>query len=190
LERRRVSQTIQVLADLKAGDASAASRLLPIVYEHLRAVAGSYFRRSSPNQTLQPTALVHEAFLRLVDNPAADWKDRAHFCAVCATAMRSILTDHARARNAAKRGGGWHRITLSAAETPAAQDVDLEALAAALDRLEALNPRQARLIELRFFGGLSMDQIALHLDVSKSTIESDWRMARAWLSAQLSEDAP
>lgn len=183
-----MTQTVHALAQLREGDQSAAARLLPLVYEHLRGLAGSYFRRSAPNQTLQPTALVHEAFLRMVNRPDADWKDRSHFCAVCATAMRAILTDHARARHAQKRGGGWSRITVDAAASPQEPEVDVVALNNALERLDQLNPRHARIIELRFFGGLSVEQIADHLDVSKSTVEGDWRMARAWLSAQLSEE--
>jgi len=182
-----VSQTVCALADLRSGDQSAAARLLPLVYEHLRAIASSYFHRGQPNQTLQPTALVHEAFIRMVGNPDADWKDKAHFCAVCATAMRSILTDHARARNADKRGGGWNRVTLAGAQARVDDDVDIAMLSEALDRLERLNPRHARIIELRFFGGLTVEQIADHLEVSKTTVEGDWRMARAWLSSQLSE---
>jgi RNA polymerase sigma factor (TIGR02999 family) len=175
----------------RGGGADAARLLLPQVYQQLRGIAEAYFRRAGRHQTLQPTALVHEAFLRMADRPDAQWNGRSHFCAVCATAMRAILVDHARARTARKRGGDWQRLTLDAAHiVPHGSEwaeVDILALNRALERLEQLNPRHAHIIELRFFGGMTVEQIAEHLGLSRTTIENDWRTARAWLSAQLSD---
>jgi len=184
-----VDQQTQILHDLKGGDPHAAERLLPLVYDHLRAIAGSYFRNQRSGHTLQPTALVHEAFLRLTAGSEHDWKDRAHFSAVCAMAMRSILADHARRRFAAKRGGGRQRVTLSAASDDSRDGIDVLDLDEALSKLSALNERQGKIVELRLFGGMTMDEIAHHLDISKTTVEGDWRMARAWLSAHLGEHA-
>jgi len=180
----------QLLLAAGAGDRDAAAALAPRVYEHLRALAGHVFRGQPASHTLQPTVLAHECFIRLIDRDRVAWTDRRHFLAVCAIAMRGILADHARAKNAAKRGGdGWRRVTL--ADTPAAAarsaDVDLIGLDEALTTLAERSPRQARIVELRFFGGLTMPEIAEELDVSLSTIEADWRMARAWLSAELAE---
>ncbi len=179
-----------ILSQLRRGDGSAAARLLPLVYDQLRDLAGSYFRRQRPDHTLQPTALVHEAFLRLVNQKEAAWQDRAHFLATCAVAMRSILADHARQRAAAKRGGGWRRVTLSGVgvsgeETEAAINaLDLEE---ALSELEALDARQVRIAEHRLFGGLTVEEIAYTLGVSRTTVENDWYMARAWLSGRLKD---
>ncbi len=160
---------------------------MPLVYGELRALAGSYFDRQNPNQTLQPTALVHEAFLRMVDQTAVQWRDRAHFFAVAATAMRQILTDHARRRRSQKRGGGWDRITLDAAVTPPAEaEIDLDALDAALTKLETLDERKHRVVTLRFFGGLTVEDVALVTGMSRSTAENEWRGAKAWLSRELS----
>ena len=182
-------QATQVLARINDGDASAAAQLLPLVYEELRALAGSHFKRQRPDHTLQPTALVHEAFVRLIDQTNAQWNDRAHFFAVAATAMRQILTDHARRRMADKRGGDWERVTLD--QTVAASDdheqIDLVALDEVLTRLAAMDARKHRIVELRFFGGLSVDDVARVLGVSKTTVEGDWRAARAWLSHELSK---
>ncbi len=179
----------RLLARIREGDENAAADLMPLVYEELRTLAGRWFRHQPPSHTLQPTALVHEAFLRMVDRTGTDWKDRAHFCAVCAVAMRGILADHARRRRAAKRGGDWKRVTLTG--TPAESGVDaIDALALdeALGRLAERSERQARLVEYRFFGGLSVEEAAAMLDVSAPTAERDWRMARAWLSAELAGD--
>lgn len=178
----------QVLADLGRGDESAARRLLPMVYAELRALAGSYFRRQEPDHTLQPTALVHEAFVRLVDQDNFQYNDRAHFFAVAATAMRHILTDHARRRRAAKRGGGREQVALDDAVKPAEESlVDLIALDDALKRLAEYDERKHRVVELRFFGGLTVEEAARVMDVSKTTVESEWRAARAWLNHELSQ---
>lgn len=170
------------------GDDSAWSRLMELVYPELRALAGSYFRGQPLSHTLQPTALVHEAFLRLVDQTDVEWHDRAHFLAACAVTMRRILTDHARRRRAAKRGGDWQRVTLGNVATPSVGDeIDVLALEEALDTLATLNERQSRIIECRFFAGMTIPEVAHVLGVSTTTVDDDWAMARAWLSVQLSE---
>lgn len=180
-------EATQALAALSRGEEQAAQRLLPLVYGELRALAGSYFRRQRSDHTLQPTALVHEAFVRLVDQTGVHWKDRAHFFAIAATAMRQILTDHARRRAALKRGGDRAKVSLDGAAAPTPdEEVDLVALDEVLTRLMTLDPRKHRVVELRFFGGLSVDEVAEVLGVSKTTVESDWRAARAWMSAELS----
>jgi len=166
--------------------AQIAETLLPEVYDELHSLAEKYLRRERKNHTLQPTALVHEAFMRLVDQSRVDWKGRTHFLAVGAEAMRRILIDHARARRRGKRGGDWHRVVLSEAEAAQKQDeVDSVALHEALERLAALDEQQARIVELRFFGGLTVEEVAHVLGVSKRKIEGDWTHAKAWLSAQL-----
>lgn len=177
-----------VLIRLGLGDKEAAEKLLPLVYDHLRAQASAYFRGQGASHTLQPTALVHEAYLRLVKQDSVSWKDRAHFFAVAATAMRQILTDHARGRRVAKRGGGWKRVTLDAAVTPPSEpEIDTVVLDAALTRLAVFDERKHRVAILRFFGGLTVEEVAEIEAVSKSTVESEWRSARAWLSHELSK---
>jgi RNA polymerase sigma-70 factor (ECF subfamily) len=179
--------TTRLLADLARGDDSAAARLLPLVYDELHAVAASYFRRQPPDHTLQPTALVHEAYLRLVRQEDRAWESRAHFMAVASKAMRQILVNHAQRRAAAKRGGDRRRLTLQAELTPAPQqEVELMALDEALKKLAVLSERVGRVVELRFFGGLTVDEVAHVLGVSKRTVEGDWRTARAWLARELS----
>jgi RNA polymerase sigma-70 factor (ECF subfamily) len=176
----------QVLTELQNGDGAAANRLLPIVYDELRGIAAKWFARPTPGMTLQPTALVHEAFLHLVDQTQVDWKNRSHFFAVAATAMRQILIQHARQRNAAKRGGDWQRITLSqAAAVSPKNDIDVLDLDEALTRLGQLHARQGRVVELRFFAELKNDEVAEVLNVSPRTVELDWRAARAWLRSTL-----
>ncbi|USN98697.1 MAG: sigma-70 family RNA polymerase sigma factor [Phycisphaeraceae bacterium] len=154
-------------------------------YGALRRLAAAYLQRERSDHTLQPTALVHEAYIKLAGS--GDWKSETHFQAVAANAMRQILVDHARARNAQKRGGGWLRVTLTgeAAATPGA-DVDLLALDEALQALAELDERKARVVELRFFGGLTCAEAALEVGVSPKTAEADWYFARAWLRDRLS----
>ncbi len=184
----------QIVRALRMGDDSAAARLFPVVYAELRYLAVACLRGQRSSHTLQPTALVHEAYLKLVDQNEAAWNDRAHFCAVAARAMRQVLIDHARGRSAAKRGGGWRRVTLEAATDGAgASPLDLLALDEALDQLGAVDERQARIVELRFFAGLTIDEVAEVLDLSPRTVDLDWKMAKAWLSRALAEgddDAP
>jgi RNA polymerase sigma factor (TIGR02999 family) len=161
------------------------------VYEELRAIAAAHFRRGAASRTLQPTVLVHEAYLRLARETASRWKSRGHFLAVAAKAMRQVLIDHHRRRSAEKRGGRLERISISSVEPAAdAPEVDFLALNEALERLEALDGRQAKVVELRFFGDLSMEEIAGVLAVSLRTVEQDWRVARAWLARELAKGDP
>lgn len=176
----------RLLARAGAGDRQALADLMPFVYEELRRIAARYMRRERPGQTIQTTALVHEAYLRLVKDRARDWRTRAHFVGVAANAMRQILVERARARGAAKRGGGEPRITIdeeAVAARPA--PVDVEALDQALARLARLDARQARIVELRFFGGLNVDEAAEAMGVSPATVKRDWTLARAWLRREL-----
>jgi len=160
------------------------------LYSELRALAGNFLRRERADHTLQPTALVHEAWMRLAAQAGSPWSNRAQFFALAAQAMRRILIDHARRKQAAKRGGGMLSITLTPGITPLTDtsDVDLLSLDDALCRLADLDPRQARMVELRFFAGLTVDEVAETLDVSARTVASEWRLARAWLSRALSDD--
>jgi RNA polymerase sigma factor (TIGR02999 family) len=176
-----------LLSRVADGDGVAAEHLMPLVYEELRALAGSHFRHQPADHTLQPTALVHEVYVRMIDQANASWRDRAHFFATCALAMRQILTDHARRRGALKRGGDRERVTLAAADGDG-ENLELVALDDILTRLGERNQRQARLVEYRFFGGLSVEEAACALGVSVTTAEKDWRVARAWLSAELAGD--
>ena len=174
--------TTRLLADLRDGNGSAADRLLPLVYDELRAIAANYFFRQPAGHTLQPTALVHEVFLRLVDPNCVQIKDRAHFFALAAKAMRQILVDHARRKHAAKRGGAMREVPLEEVAAPdSMQPVDLVALDEALVRLAELDERQSRIVEMRFFGGLSNQEVADVLGVSLRTVEGEWSMARGWL---------
>lgn len=180
------SEATQALAAFAKGDAGAKDRLLPLVYAELRALAGSYFRQQRANHTLQPTALVHEAFLRMIDQTGVHWQNRAHFMAVAATAMRQILCDHARRRATAKRGAEWGRISIDRVAMGKGDDLDVLLLNDLLEQLAKLDPVKHRMVELRFFGGLSVEEVAEVTGVSKSTVESEWRATRAWLSYQLS----
>ena len=171
-----------------AGDQAALDELLPLVYQDLRRQARWYMRAQPVGHTLQTTGLVHEAYLRLVDQSAVEWKGRAHFFGVAAKAMRSILVDHARARSAAKRGGAARAITLDEAGGIAGSQasVDVLALDEALGRLAELDSRKSQLVELRYFGGLGIDEAAAVLGVSPATVKREWTTARAWLRRELS----
>jgi RNA polymerase sigma factor (TIGR02999 family) len=172
----------QLLIAWSNGDKAALDRMLPLVYEELRRLAAHYLSREREGHTLQPTALVHEAYLRLTDQRKADWKNRAQFLGLAAGMMRRILLNHARDRVAKKRGGGAQQVSLSLIESPSGRpDVELIALEDALERLAALDPRKSRVVELKFFGGLTTEEIAEVLDVSAATVERDWTFARAWL---------
>jgi RNA polymerase sigma factor (TIGR02999 family) len=180
------STVTRVLAELGAGDPSALDRLLPLVYDELRVIAASQLRREASGHTLEPTALVHEAFLRLVDQREG-FRNRGHFFGVAAQAMRRILVDYARRRRAQKRDGGV-RITLSESvgpDTGATEQV--LAVDEALQRLEAMDPRLARVVELRFFAGLSVEETGDALDISPATVKRDWSAARAWLQRELGD---
>ncbi len=158
-------------------------------YTQLMELARVQFRSQSPNQTLQPTALVHEVYLKMAEGTGAPPKDRDHLLAVAATAMRQVLIDHARGRAAQKRGGGWARMTLSDVSTPG-EDWDVLELDEAIERLAGVDERQARIVELRFFGGLSGEQTARVLGVSERTVQLDWQMAKGWLWNELRGEQP
>lgn len=165
-----------------SGDQQAREQVLPLIYDELRRLAASYLRRERPDHTLQPTALVHEAYIRLIDQRQVDWSNRAQFIGLAAVMMRRILVNHARDRIAAKRGGSAERVPLTiVAEQLGAPEVDLLGLDEALDRLAALDGRKSQIVELKFFGGLTMDEIAATVGVSRATVERDWTFARAWL---------
>jgi RNA polymerase sigma factor (TIGR02999 family) len=177
----------RLLAQWRAGDQQALEALMPLVYQELRRIAGRSLQRERGSHTLQPTALVHEAFLRLVDQRDVRWHNRAHFFAIAAQLIRRILVDHARRRSAAKRGAGADKVTLEheIAVSPT-RSVETLALDQALSRLMELEPQQARIVELRFFGGLTNEEVGEVLGVSSRTVMRDWNMARAWLFDELS----
>ncbi len=160
---------------------------MPLVYEELRALAESYLQRERPDHTLQATALVHEAYVRLVKQEDVEWQNRAHFFAVAAQAIRRILVDHARGHQSAKRGGDRQRVRLDQDLALPEPDLDLLAVDEALEELACLHERQARIVELHFFGGLSLKEVAEYLGLSSRTIDGDWHMARAWLRSKLRE---
>ena len=184
--------SVNITVLLKAwgdGDEAALEQLIPLVYDHLRRLAGHYLRAERPDHTLQGTALVHEAYLRLVDGAAVDWKDRQHFFAVAARTMRRILVDAARTRQAGKRGGPT-RVDARFDDGPAADPAEeraseLLALDDALSSLARLDPRRAKVVELRYFGGLSVEETADLLRVSPQTVKRDWKLARAWLAREI-----
>ena len=179
-------QATRIVNALAAGDHHAADELMPLVYDEFRQLAGDYLRQETRAHTLQPTALVHEAYMRLIDQTRVNWQGRTHFFAVGAQAMRRILVDHARGKGRAKRGGGWQRIALDETLMVSSHnDADVLAVDEAIDRLAKLDPRQARIVELRFFGGLTVEEVAEVLGVSKRTVENDWKIVRAWLRREL-----
>ena len=178
----------QVLSEMAGGDPEAIDRLLPVVYENLRDLARREMRRERQDHTLSATAMVHEAYLRLVQLDNVSWEGRAHFFGAAAMAMRRILISYARSRNAQKRGSGaalvpLHDVVVAARERPA----DILALDEALDRLKELDARQASVVECRFFAGMSIDETAAALSISNATVRRDWALARAWLNRELSE---
>ncbi|MCA9291408.1 MAG: sigma-70 family RNA polymerase sigma factor [Phycisphaerales bacterium] len=176
-----------LLTHFVAGEISAAEALFPLVYDELRAIAAAQLRGFAGARTLQPTAIVHEAFLRLIKRETS-FADAAHFKAVAAKAMRSLLIDHVRRKNATKRGGDHSRITLTDVPlSTTSTDVDLLALDESLEDLKALDARRARVVECRFFGGLTINETALALGVSTTTVDEDWRLARAWIAVRLGD---
>jgi RNA polymerase sigma factor (TIGR02999 family) len=177
----------QLLIDWSNGDQAALEKLMPLVYDELRRLATNYLRRERASHTLQPTALVNEAYLKLVDQRNAKWQNRAQFFGISAQLMRRILVDHARQHMAAKRGGSkQQRLSITSAERVVKQpEIDLLALNEALDELTIMDPQQAQIVELKFFGGLSIEETAEVLGISHATVERDWKMARAWLRRQL-----
>ena len=176
----------ELLAQWRAGDEESLRRLVPVVYNELRRLAHYYLRGERPDHTLQTTALVHEAYLCLMKGPPSEFENRAHFFAVCANLMREILVQYARRRNAAKRGGGY-KLTLDLADAfPQSRNLDLIALDDALQELAKLDPQQSRIVELRFFGGLSIDETSHVLGISAATVKRHWTTARVWLYDEIS----
>jgi len=177
-----------LLKELSDGNQNALEALVPLVYDQLRAIAGRQLRNEAHGHTLNATALVHEAYVRLAQLERIDWQDRAHFFAVASQAIRRVLVDYAVRRNAQKREGGLKRIDLD--DAPIIDDADLHgviALNQALERLEALDPRHVRVVECRFFGGMNLDETAAALGISKATVKRDWALARAWLNRELAD---
>ena len=180
-------EVTRLLAQASAGDAAARATLFDVLYRELRRLAESVMRAERANHTLQPTALVHEAFLKLAGNEGR-FESRAHFLGVAAAAMRRVLVDHARGRNAQKRGSGATLVTVNDLDDlprPAPEDVDLVVLDDALSRLTALDSRQGQIVELRFFGGLSVEETAAVVGVSERTIKREWQTSRAWLRREI-----
>lgn len=179
----------QLLEDGRNGDPVALERLLPLVQDELRQLAANYLRRERIDHTLQPTALVNEAYLRLVDQRQRNWQNRDQFFGVAATLMRRVLMNHAEARRTAKRGGDQERVTMAdAVDMFEERAIDLIALNEALDRLDQVDPRKRHIVELRFFSGLSIPEIARILDVSERTVERSWSFARAWLHKEIIDE--
>ena len=177
----------QILRDWSEGNEDASARLMPLVYEELRRLAREYLRRERGDHTLQATALVHEAYLRMVDEKKVTWQNRAHFYGIAARLMRRILVDHARAHNAAKRGGLEQKFALDEArDLPAPGATDLVALDGALENFARTYPRKSEVVELKFFGGLEANEIAEVLQVSQKTVLRDWSFAKLWLCRELS----
>ena len=185
---RGTARITRLLVAWSGGRREALDDLLPLVYDELRRLASRYLRHEPLDHTLQPTALVHEAYMRLIDQRNVQWRNRAHFYGVAAQIMRRILVDHARAHRAEKRGAGWERVPLIEDELPAGADAaDLLALDEALERLAAFDPQQGRIVELRYFGGLTIDETAEVVGLSAATVVREWTIAKAWLRSELSE---
>ena len=182
----RQPEITRILQAWSGGDREAVDTLMPLVYDELHKVAAQYLRKQRPDHTLQPTALVNEAYLKLIDQKAVRWQNRAHFFGIAAQMMRRILVDYARSRNYAKRGGGAVQISLDEAlivsDERSAEVVNVHE---ALERLAELDPRKSKVVELRFFGGLSIDETAEALSVSPGTVMRDWTLAKAWLRREM-----
>lgn len=179
----------QLLRSVATGDQRDLNALMAAIYDDLRRLAVVHMRAERDDHTLQPTALVHEAYLRLIDQRSANWNDRAHFFSVASCVIRRILVDHARAHSADKRGGGSRGVPIGDIDPPApASSVDLVALDEALEELRDLSPRQAQIVELRFFGGMTIDEIAEALSLGRRSVDRDWSAAKAWLYCRLEED--
>jgi len=190
LQRGPSNQVTELLYRWRRGDQSALDALVPLVYNELRRIANHYLQAERSDHTLQSTALVHEAYVRLAEQDLPQWQNRAHFFAVAAQLMRQILVDHARSHRASKRGGNVYKMALDEAEEePLAVDVDIIALDDALKSLGEMDPQQSRVVELKFFGGLSIEDTAEALGISASTVKRDWITARAWLYRELDRSA-
>jgi RNA polymerase sigma-70 factor (ECF subfamily) len=190
---QQMADSVEVTALLRAwadGQPGAADRLVPVIYQQLRRRAAAYLRGERREHTLQPTALVHEAYLRLVDQQHVDWQNRAQFFGLASQMMRRILVDHARRRKMHKRSGQWMRVSLAGQALPGpAADFDVLALDELLIRLAEFDARKSRIVELRYFGGLSPDETASVLGIAPRTVEREWRAARAWLHSQLTAES-
>jgi RNA polymerase sigma-70 factor (ECF subfamily) len=183
-------EVTQLLVDWGNGNQAALDRLMPLVYTELRQLAHRYMRRERPGHTMQTTALIHEAYLRLVDQNQVRWQHQAHFFGIAARLMRQILIEHARSHTRAKRGGGVGTISLDeAAVVSQMRAMELLALDDALERLAAIDPRKSRVVELRFFGGLSVEEAAQVLNIAPNTVLRDWRMAKAWLRREINHES-
>ena len=183
-------EVTQLLVDWGNGNQAALDRLMPLVYTELRQLAHRYMRRERPGHTMQTTALIHEAYLRLVDQNQVRWQHQAHFFGIAARLMRQILIEHARSHTRAKRGGGVGTISLDeAAIVSQARATALLALDDALERLATIDPRKSQVVELRFFGGLSVEEAAQVLNIAPNTVLRDWRMAKAWLRREISHES-
>jgi RNA polymerase sigma factor (TIGR02999 family) len=184
-------EVTQLLLDWRAGDQAALEQLTPLVYAELHRLAARYMRRETPGHTLQTSALVNEAFVRLIEHPQINWQNRTHFFGLAANLMRHILLDHARSQNRAKRGGGAQQVLLDETVIVSGERAkELIALDEALNDLAAFDARKSRLVELRFFGGLSNEEVAEVMDMSLRTVEREWRKAKAWLLRALSKEEP
>lgn len=182
-----MQQATDLLLSISSGDRNAMDQLMPLVYDELRVIAANRLQHERADHTLQPTALVNEAFLRLADQTRVNWQGKAHFCAVAANMMRRILVDHARRRNALKREAGGRQVPLQDTLLPSVSPTPLDVVAVndLMEQLANLNPRQAQVFELRCFGGVDVKETAAVLDVSEATVKNDWRFARAWLASGL-----
>ncbi|HEY0320580.1 MAG TPA: sigma-70 family RNA polymerase sigma factor [Pyrinomonadaceae bacterium] len=185
------NQVTQLLLDWSRGDRDALDALMPLVYQELRKLAGAYLRSERPDHTLQPTALIHEAYLRMIGKDMPQWQSRAHFFGVAARLMRQILVEHARTRHAAKRGGDQQKISLEDAPQVFAQSdaAELLALDDALTKLAAFDERRSRILEMRSFGGMSVEETAAALGVSEATVKRGMRLAQAWVRRELEQTA-
>jgi RNA polymerase sigma factor (TIGR02999 family) len=190
MRSRASTSTAGKAAKSRAQEPPGASEILPLVYDELRRLARRYMARERPGQSLQATALVHEAYLRLLKDKAQPWRDRTHFLAIAAISMRQILVERARARAASKRGGSRVRVTMGEDIVAAGEpSIDLLALDEALTKLAEFDPQSAHIVELRFFGGLNIEEAADAISVSPATVKRSWTMARAWLKRELSEES-
>jgi RNA polymerase sigma-70 factor (ECF subfamily) len=187
-DRKRASEITELLIAWSGGNREALDDLMPVVYADLRRMAAGYMQREPPDHPLQPTALVSEAYLRLVDQRRVKWRNRAHFFGVAAEMMRRILVDQARRRRAERRGRDWERVTLTGLDLAVNEPSQLDVLALneSLERLAVFDPQQARIVELRYFGGLTIEEVAEVVGVSEATIAREWTIAKAWLRANLS----
>ncbi len=186
MQNRMKHDVTEILHKWSEGDEMAAERLFPLIYDELKKRAQLYLSRERKDHTLQPTALVHEAFIKLIDQDRVDWQNRAHFFGVASTIMRRILVDHARAHAAEKRGDGAIRLSLDDVQIPLEQRAaDLVALHETLENLERFDERKAKIVEMRFFGGLTEEEIAENLGVTTRTVQREWKTARLWLYREL-----